>query len=76
MTVQKDVPIYAVQRAWAKCKLTELQYHGGPHMTTEDHVCLFQVIGEVFGHLPSVPHEADGEWGFKQWANHITHGRW
>ncbi len=73
----EDVPVFAIQRAHAKSELTSLQYNGGPHMTTQDHISIFRVISDVFRHLPpSVPHEADGEWGFKQWANHITHGRW
>ena len=67
----------ARQRVHAKCRLTDLQYDGGPYLTPADHVKIGTVLVEVFGKYSiGVPVTATGQWGFKQWAGVITHGRW
>lgn len=69
--------VFVLQRDHAKSCLTTLQYHGGPYLTPADHVKMMEMLTEVFGdYSVGVPIHATGQWGFKQWASEITHGRW
>ena len=73
----KTVTIKALRRVHAMSKLSDLQYCGGPGLTTADHIRISTVLIEAFGDYSiGVPINATGQWGFQQWAGVITHGRW
>lgn len=60
------------QTVWAKWKLTDLQYFGGPGMTPADHSRVSEVMLEVFGDYEfDVPPGPTGQWGFEAWAKVI-----